>query len=242
LDDQKVYKNVFHKGKWAGVFQFTEKGAQGFCKKAKPTSIIDISAITSIYRPGPLSAKVHDHYVAAKRNPKGVKYLHPLVKEVTKETHGFLIFQEQIALLAHKLGKNLTLDEGNLLRKLLTKKGTTGKTYEKKKKIHGKFIEGCIEKGIKEVMQKSFGKHLSISQDMVLISPTLSATVFLAISVPIFLLTIPLSGWQHYLDKEPEGRKERAINIVRSLGYQIRRPTINKSGVVWEIDERQQNS
>ena len=71
LDDQKVYKNVFHRGKWAGVFQFTEKGAQGFCKKAKPTSIIDISAITSIYRPGPLSAKVHDHYVAAKKKPEG---------------------------------------------------------------------------------------------------------------------------------------------------------------------------
>ena len=31
---------------------------------------------------------------------------------------GFLIFQEQIALLAHKLG-GLTLDEGNMLRKVL---------------------------------------------------------------------------------------------------------------------------
>ena len=40
-----------------------------------------------------------------------VKYLHPLVKEVTEETYGFLIFQEQIALLAHKLGKDLSLDE-----------------------------------------------------------------------------------------------------------------------------------
>jgi hypothetical protein len=34
-----------------------------------------------------------------------------------------LFFQEQIALLAHKLGKDLDLDEGNKLRKLLTKKG-----------------------------------------------------------------------------------------------------------------------
>lgn len=69
FDDQDVYKNIFHAGKWAGVFQFTEKGAQGFCRKAKPTSIIDISAITSIYRPGPLSAKVHDLYVNAKNSP-----------------------------------------------------------------------------------------------------------------------------------------------------------------------------
>jgi DNA polymerase-3 subunit alpha len=58
MSDQSVYKNVFHKGKWAGIFQFTEGGAQEFCKLAKPTSLIDISAITSIYRPGPLSADV----------------------------------------------------------------------------------------------------------------------------------------------------------------------------------------
>jgi DNA polymerase-3 subunit alpha len=57
------------------------------------------------------------------------------------------IFQEQIALLAHELGKNIDLDEGNKLRKLLTKKGT-GKGFEEKDKIHAKFIEGCIEKDI----------------------------------------------------------------------------------------------
>ena len=53
LDDQDVYENIFHAGKWAGVFQFTETGAQDFCKRAKPKSIIDLAAITSIYRPGP---------------------------------------------------------------------------------------------------------------------------------------------------------------------------------------------
>ena len=36
-----------------------------------------------------------------------IKYIHPIVQEVTEETYGFLIFQEQIALLAHKLGKNV---------------------------------------------------------------------------------------------------------------------------------------
>ena len=35
FDDQNVYENIFHAGKWAGVFQFTESGAQRFCQKAK---------------------------------------------------------------------------------------------------------------------------------------------------------------------------------------------------------------
>ena len=66
FDDQNVYKNIFHAGKWGGVFQFTENGAQEFCVRAKPSSIIDISAITSIFRPGPLSAGVDKDYVEAK--------------------------------------------------------------------------------------------------------------------------------------------------------------------------------
>ena len=44
-----------------------------------------------------------------KKTLEDIKYIHPIVKEVTEETYGFLIFQEQIALLAHKLGKNITL-------------------------------------------------------------------------------------------------------------------------------------
>ena len=147
LNDQKVYENIFHEGKWVGIFQFTENGAQTFAKQVKPRSIIDISAITSIYRPGPLSAGVDREFVEAHNSPENVKHVNDLVQEVTEETHGFLIFQEQIAMLAHKLGRNLTFDEGNLLRKVLTKKGT-GKGHEVKDAIHEKFVGGCQDKGM----------------------------------------------------------------------------------------------
>ena len=135
---------------------------------------------------------------------------------------GYLIFQEQIALLAHKLGKNLSLDEGNMLRKLLTKKGTTGKTYEKKKKIYQKFIEGLQKRRASPntSSRKSFGKPLNTSQDMVLISPTLLATAFLAISVPIFLITIPLSGWHRTLTKSQKAERNELSILCKALGIE----------------------
>jgi DNA polymerase-3 subunit alpha len=74
LQDKQVYENIFHKGDWAGVFQFTEEGAQNFCVQAKPTSIIDIAAVTSIFRPGPLSAKVDKDYIDAKESPQYIQY------------------------------------------------------------------------------------------------------------------------------------------------------------------------
>jgi DNA polymerase-3 subunit alpha len=245
LSDKKVYQNIFHEGKWVGVFQFTERGAQDFCKRVKPNNIIDLSAITSIYRPGPLSANVDQQYAEAKEHPSKVKYLHPLVKEVTKETYGFLIFQEQIALLAHKLGKNVSLEEGNKLRKLLTKKGT-GKGFEEKDKIHGKFIEGCVEKGIdaKKAQQlwetfeyfSGYGFNKSHAVCYSILSYQCA-----------WLATYYESEWLcAFLEKEAEqdtskddkiNRKEKAINTVKSLGYNISSLNINKSGRYWEISD-----
>jgi DNA polymerase III alpha subunit len=40
-----------------------------------------------------------------------------------------------------------------------------------------------------------------------------------------------------FLDKEPERRKERAINTAKGMGYQIRSLDINTSGNVWEISK-----
>ena len=109
-----MYENVFHAGKWAGIFQFTEQGAQKFCVRAKPCNIIVVSAITSIYRPGPLSANVHDEYVEAKGKPHHIKYLNDDAHEITQETFGFLIFQEQILFLLgdeHNHRKNPFFDK-----------------------------------------------------------------------------------------------------------------------------------
>ena len=63
FDDQNVYQNIYHAGRWAGIFQCTQRGAQALFKRAKPESVVDLATLTSIYRPGPLSAKVDKLYI-----------------------------------------------------------------------------------------------------------------------------------------------------------------------------------
>jgi len=236
FNDKEVYKNIFQEGKFAGVFQFTQKGAQGFCKRAQPNNLIDLSAITSIYRPGPLGANVDKSYVKAKKDPSSIHYVHPIVEQVTRETFGFLIFQEQIALLAHKLGKNISLDEANLLRKLLTKKGT-GKGASEKRKIEIKFLDGCKEKGIDNATARQlwqtfeyfsgygFNKSHAVSYSM------------LSYQCAWLLNYYPAEWMAAFLDKEPENKKEEAINIAKQAGFSIRSLDVNTSGTQWEINE-----
>jgi DNA polymerase-3 subunit alpha len=235
LDDKNVYKNIFGKGKWGGIFQFTEDGAQRFCKHVKPNNIVDLSAITSIYRPGPLSAKVDKHYIQAKNNPDEIEYAHEIVEEVTKETYGFLIFQEQIALLAHRLGHDISLDEGNMLRKILTKRGA-GKD-KLKEDIHNKFITGCLEKDMRaDDAQRLWDTFEFFSGYGFNKSHALSYSI-LSFQCAWLLNYYPSEWMAAFLDKEPEARKEKAINIARSMGFEIQKLNVNTSGLTWEISD-----
>jgi len=236
LEDRNVYKHVFHKGNFVGVFQFTNDGAQKFCKSAKPNNIIDISAITSIYRPGPLSAKVDLEYAKAKRNPDGIHYVNDIVKEVTEETAGFLIFQEQIALLAHKLGKDINLDEANLLRKLLTKKGT-GKGAREKERIKVKFVQGCVEKGIDRTTADAMWKKFEYFSGYGFNKSHAVSYSILSYQCAWLYYYYPECWAAAFLDKEPESRKEVAVNLVQQYGFKVNKVNINRSTQQWEIAE-----
>ena len=236
FDNQEIYKKVFQAGKWAGIFQFTENGAQNLCKQVKPTNIIDISAITSIFRPGPLSANVDKDFVKTRKSPGMVKYINDVHREITEETNGFLIFQEQIAMLAHKLGKDLSLDEANTLRKVLTKKGT-GKEAKVKRALYGKFIDGCLEQGMKKTEAQrlwdtfeyfsgyGFNKSHAVSYSII------------SFQCAWLLNYYPECWMAAFLDKEPETRKEKAIGIAKQFGFEIEPLNINTSGRVWEISQ-----
>ena len=235
FDDQAVYKNVFQKGNFAGIFQFTEGRAQEFCSNAQPKSLVDISAITSIYRPGPLSANVHEQYIQAKENADEIDYMNHHIKDVTEETYGFLIFQEQIALLAHKLGKDLSLDEGNMLRKVLTKKGT-GKGAKVKNQLKQKFINGCVEKGIRQREAEGMWERFEYFSGYGFNKS--HAISYSAISFQCAWLWnyYPVEWMASFLDKEPEKRKEKAINIAKANGFFIEKADVNRSSFEWEID------
>ena len=234
FSDSKVW-DVFKGIKKApGIFQFAETGMQGFCSRVAPTSLEELSAVTSIYRPGPLSANVDDDYVKTKRGQKKPKYEHPILKEILEKNYGFIIYQEDLAKIAHRMGKDISLTEGNKLRKLLTKKGT-GAAAKEKQKIHDKFIVGCVEKGMAESAAEKLWQKMEYFSGY-----GFNASHAYSYSMISFqcawLFANYASEWvAAFLDKEPDSRKEKAIGKAKGLGFIIGELDVNYSGTVWEI-------
>ena len=233
FDDQEVCENIFQKGKFGGVFQFSESGAQNFCKNVVPVSLSDLAMVTSVYRPGPLGAKVDRSYLEAKRHPDMVTYEHPIIEEVLGDNYGFIIFQEDIAELAHKLGDNITLDEGNKLRKLLIKKGSeagNGRLYEK-------FVKGCVDKGLTTDQASDFWEKMAYFSKYGFNKSHAVCYTIISFQCAWLLNYYPAEWMASVLSHESEKKKERAINTAKSFGFNIETLNINTSGETWEISE-----
>ena len=68
----------------------------------KPDHFRDIIATNALYRPGPLEGGMVDDYVEVKHGRKQADYPHPVMKEVLEETHGVMVYQEQVMRILNR--------------------------------------------------------------------------------------------------------------------------------------------
>lgn len=88
LDDKKTFK-LLQDGSCTGIFQLEGSGMRRYLKELKPTVFEDITAMISLYRPGPM--ELIPEYIARKHGKKPIQYLHPKLEPVLKETQGICV-------------------------------------------------------------------------------------------------------------------------------------------------------
>lgn len=144
MDDPEVYK-IIQKGETTGVFQLTNSGMQELLKSLKPTKFSQLYAVVAIYRPGPMALNAHISYT---KRALGEEESLPLnspklkgtkIEDLLKETHGLILFQEQLMNLAGEVS-HFSPAERDALRK-----GTAKKKPKILAELGPKFMAG-IEK------------------------------------------------------------------------------------------------
>jgi DNA polymerase III subunit alpha len=143
LDDKPALK-LFADGLLNAVFQFESSGMVEICRKLKPESLEDLSALNALYRPGPLDGGMVDDYIERRHGRRKVQYIIPQMKENLENTYGILVYQEQIMQLAQNLA-GYSLGEADLMRRAMGKK-----KKEEMAKHEEKFVNGAVGRGIQE--------------------------------------------------------------------------------------------
>jgi DNA polymerase-3 subunit alpha len=121
LDDELTYKKVFHSALTSGVFQFESSGMRDMLRRYKPDRIEDLTALTALYRPGPIQGGMTDDFIERKWGRRKVEYMLPEMEPVLKETLGVIVYQEQVMQIANVLA-SYSLGEADLLRRAMGKK------------------------------------------------------------------------------------------------------------------------
>lgn len=139
VDDRKSYE-LLARGFTQNIFQFSSRGMTKLLVDIKPSCINDLIAANALYRPATLENGTAKAYTDCKRGDVAPVYLWGTY-EALKNTYGQMCFQEQVSLIAHKVG-NFSLGDGVNLVKYISKK--------KMDKIHAmkdKFMDGAAQNG-----------------------------------------------------------------------------------------------
>lgn len=141
--DKSVYQ-LISEGSTVGVFQLESSGMQDLCKRIKPDSIDDITAINALYRPGPMGSGMHHEFAEIKHGQKPEVYMFEELKPVLKDTYGIIVYQEQVMNIARVVA-GYSLGQADMLRRAMGKK--KAEEMQMHKEI---FRKGAVERGFDE--------------------------------------------------------------------------------------------
>ena len=103
-DDKKMFDMIKRK-ETDGLFQIESPLFKGLVDSIQPDNINDIIAITSIGRPGPLSAGMDKMYADRKHGREEAVEPLPNTWDLVSSTYGTIIYQEAIMLIAQRVAK-----------------------------------------------------------------------------------------------------------------------------------------
>jgi len=154
LDDQKAF-DILNNGKFTGTFQFEGHAARNLTKEAVVESLDDISILSALARPGPLSSGAAGKWVKKRKGIIPVDYPHELLKPYLLETLGELVYQEQVMLIAHEVA-GMDWKTVSKLRKAIGK--SQGETALRE--YGDPFIAGLVSAGVPDNIAASFWREI----------------------------------------------------------------------------------
>src|SRR4051794_19904265 len=225
LDDRKAF-DLYNRGETVGIFQMESGGITNLSRRLNVEKLDDIMALVASYRPGPM--ELIPEFLKAKKGAAPIKYLHPLLKEITTDTYGVMIYQEQVMAAASKLA-GYSMAQADLLRKAMGKKDKAIMAKER-----ANFVAGCARtNGIPEkkanaifdLLEKfaGYGFNKSHSAAYALIS---YQTAYLKANYPVQFMAGLLSN-------EINNTEKISVLVAecKRMGITILPPHINKSGL-----------
>jgi DNA polymerase-3 subunit alpha len=229
LEDEKVYE-MLSSGYTKGVFQCEATPYTNLLVKMGVKNLSELAASNALVRPGAMNTIGKD-YILRKHGKQKVTYLHDKIKEITSDTYGCILYQEQVMQACVELG-GMTMSEADQVRKIIGKK----KNAREFDAFKEKFVNGAstfISPNIARDLWHDFEAHAgySFNKSHAVAYSTLSYwTAWLKYYYPLEFMFALLKN-----EKDPDNRTEYLIEAKR-MNIPIKLPHINDSDKDFKIE------
>ncbi|MFN2388091.1 MAG: DNA polymerase III subunit alpha [Actinomycetota bacterium] len=222
FDDPKVY-DLLRRGEADGVFQLESEGMRRLLGQLKPDRFEQIMALIALYRPGPMEQI--PAYIERKNDPSKVTYLHPSIEEITRETYGVLVYQEQIVLMLQKLA-GYSPGEADLVRKAIGKKKRDIMAAEEPR-----FITGCLGVGLTEAEARKLWGLIQPFADYSFNRAHSACYAYIAYQTAWLKAHYPVEYLAALLTsvKDNKDAKPKYLHSARQMGIPVLIPDVNSS-------------
>ncbi|MGN6663892.1 MAG: DNA polymerase III subunit alpha [Solirubrobacterales bacterium] len=230
IDDAKTYA-MLARGDSTGVFQFESEGMRDALRKVGPTEFADIVALGALYRPGAMA--YIPTYAKGKKDPSSVRYPDPRLKAITEETHGCVIYQEQLMQIARQMA-GFSGAEADDLRKAIGKK-----KRDLMATMKDKFMEGLAKSGTDRGVAQDLWKLNEAAADYSFNKSHAACyglisyrTAYLKANYPAEYMAAVISSVMNTKDKVPF-----FVNRCAEMGIDVLPPDVNSSDHSFVVSE-----
>ena len=230
IDDARTYA-MLAGGDSTGVFQFESEGMRDALRKVKPTEFADIVALGALYRPGAMA--YIPTYAKGKKDPSSVRYPDPRLKAITEETHGCVVYQEQLMQIARQMA-GFSGAQADDLRKAIGKK-----KRDLMATMKDKFMEGLAESGTERNVAKDLWKLNEAAADYSFNKSHAACyglisyrTAYLKANYPAEYMAAVISSVMNTKDKVPF-----FVNRCAEMGIDVLPPDVNSSDHSFVVSE-----
>lgn len=240
MDDKAVYEMI-SQGETDGVFQLESSGMKQFMQELCPTSLEDVIAGISLYRPGPMDSI--PMYVKNKNNPSDVKYKDEKLEHILDVTYGCIVYQEQVMQIVRELG-GYSLGRADLVRRAMSKKKADVMAQERHNFIYGTeengvVVKGAVNNGVDEKVaaeifddMMDFASYAFNKSHAAAYAVVAYQTAWLKNKYPTEFFAALLTSFI-----ESSAKVAKYIDVAKRLGITVLPPSINKSGRTFSVDD-----
>ena len=152
----EMVREQLRSGDTIGCFYVESPAMRGLLKKLRCSDYVSLVAASSIIRPGVAKSGMMREYIHRFHHPDGFNYLHPVMREQLSETHGVMVYQEDVIKVCHHFA-GLDLADADVLRRAMS-----GKTRSKREMelIVDRFFDNCRAKGYPEDLTKEVWRQI----------------------------------------------------------------------------------